>query len=79
MARVFVAAQVGLVLIGWFRLQFPIIVNSPTTPLTIYTAAAPEATLRYLLYALLAGSALIFPALFYLLKIFKLRDAEGPV
>jgi cytochrome d ubiquinol oxidase subunit II len=73
-----VAAQVGLVLIGWYRLQYPVIVNAPTTPLTIYTAAAPEATLRYLLYALIAGSVIIFPALFFLLKIFKLRETEGP-
>jgi cytochrome d ubiquinol oxidase subunit II len=74
-ARILVAAQVGLVLIGWYRLQYPIIVNAPATPLTIYTAAAPEPTLRYLLYALIAGSVVIFPALFYLLKIFKLSEA----
>ena len=74
MARILVAAQVGLVLIGWFRLQFPVIINSKSSPLTIYTAAAPESTLRYLLYALIAGSVLIFPALFYLLKIFKLSE-----
>ena len=74
-ARILVAAQVGLVLIGWYRLQYPGIINAPATPLTIYTAAAPEATLRYLLYALIAGSVIIFPALFYLLKIFKLSEA----
>jgi len=74
MARILVAAQVGLVLIGWFRLQFPIIINSKSDPLTIYTAAAPEPTLRYLLYALIAGSVMIFPALIYLLKIFKLSE-----
>ncbi len=74
MARILVAAQVGLVLIGWFRLQFPVILNSKSSPLTIYTAAAPEPTLRYLLYALIAGSVIIFPALFYLLKIFKLSE-----
>ena len=75
-ARIFVAAQVGLVLIGWFRLQFPVIINSRNDPLTIYTAAAPEPTLRYLLYALIAGSAIIFPALIYLLTIFKLRGTD---
>ena len=42
--------------------------------MTIYTAAAPEPTLRYLLYALIVGSAIIFPALTYLLKIFKVSD-----
>jgi cytochrome d ubiquinol oxidase subunit II len=73
-ARILVAAQVGLVLIGWFWLQFPVIINSRDDPLTIYLAAAPEPTLRYLLYALIAGSAIIFPALVYLLKIFKVSD-----
>ena len=75
-ARLLVAIQVGLVLIGWYRLQYPVIVNSPAESLTIYSAAAPEATLSYLLFALIAGSVIIFPALFYLLKIFKLPSAE---
>jgi len=75
-ARILVAAQVGLVLIGWFRLQFPVIINSRSDSLTIYHAAAPEPTLRYLLYALIAGSAIIFPALVYLLKVFKVSDSD---
>jgi len=75
-ARILVAAQVGLVLIGWFWLQFPVIINSRDDPLTIYVAAAPEPTLHYLLYALIAGSAIIFPALVYLLKIFKVNDTD---
>jgi cytochrome d ubiquinol oxidase subunit II len=75
-ARILVAAQVGLVLIGWFRLQFPTIINSKIDPLTIYSAAAPEPALRYLLYALVAGSVVIFPALIYLLAIFKLGETD---
>jgi cytochrome d ubiquinol oxidase subunit II len=75
-ARILVAGQVGLVLIGWFRLQYPAIINSRIEPLTIYTAAAPEPTLRYLLYALIGGSVIIFPALIYLLTIFKLSEAD---
>lgn len=70
LARLMVAAQVGLILIGWFALQFPDIINSPH-PTSIYNSAAPEATLRSLLYALLVGSTLIFPALIYLFRIFK--------
>jgi cytochrome d ubiquinol oxidase subunit II len=66
---------VALVLVGWFRLQFPVIINSRTDPLTIYTSAAPETTLRYLLYALIGGSLVVFPALFYLLRTFKLGAA----
>jgi cytochrome d ubiquinol oxidase subunit II len=75
-ARILVAAQVGLVLIGWFRLQYPAIINSRIDPLTIYSAAAPEPALRYLLYALMAGSMIIFPALIYLLVIFKLGETD---
>jgi cytochrome d ubiquinol oxidase subunit II len=75
-ARILVATQVGLVLIGWFGLQHPAIINSTTETLTIYNTAAPEATLRYLLYALVGGSAIIFPALIYLLAVFKLSEAE---
>jgi cytochrome d ubiquinol oxidase subunit II len=73
-ARILVAGQVALILIGWFRLQFPVIINARHDPLTIYAAAAPEATLRALLYALIAGSAIIFPALVYLLKVFKMSQ-----
>jgi cytochrome bd ubiquinol oxidase subunit II len=75
-ARILVAAQLGLILLGWFRLQFPAIINLRNDPLTIYTAAAPEATLRALLYALIAGSAIIFPALVYLLKVFKVSERD---
>jgi cytochrome bd ubiquinol oxidase subunit II len=71
-ARAFVATQVALVLIGWFRLHFPMIISSKLDPLTIYNAAAPDPTLRYLLYALIGGSVIIFPALAYLLIVFKL-------
>jgi cytochrome d ubiquinol oxidase subunit II len=78
LARILVAGQVALVLVGWFRLQFPVILNARADPLTIYAAAAPDATLLYLLYALIAGSAIIFPALVYLLKIFKLGEPRAP-
>jgi len=62
--RVLAAIQVGLVLAGWFRLRSGHS-HSPETPLTIYSSAAPESTLRYLLYALAGeGSALYFPFAF---------------
>jgi cytochrome bd-type quinol oxidase subunit 2 len=53
-----------------------VMINSQIQPLTIYNTAASESTLRYLLYALVAGSVIIFPALIYLLKIFKLSEAD---
>ena len=74
LARVVVAVQVGLVLL--VRLRFPVMINSQLQPLTIYNAAAPESTLRYLLYALVIGSVIIFPALVYLMKVFKLSETD---
>lgn len=66
-ARILAGAQIGLILIAWFKIQFPTLVGS----LTIYNSAAPAPVLVYLLYALVLGSLIIFPALFYLMKIFK--------
>jgi cytochrome d ubiquinol oxidase subunit II len=78
LARFEVAVQVSLVLFGWFKLQYPVLIltQMPAEAITVYTAAAPDSSLRYLLYALLGGSALIFPALFYLLRIFKIGNAN---
>lgn len=71
LARVLAAAQVTLVLLGWAKLQFPILFGS----LTVFNSAAPEVTLQWLVGALVVGSAIIFPALFYLLHIFKRHSA----
>lgn len=65
------AAQVVFVLAGWFSLQFPVLIASPSGAVTLYTAAAPEITLKYLLLALGVGSLPIFPSLFYLFRVFK--------
>jgi cytochrome d ubiquinol oxidase subunit II len=73
LARVFAAVQVTLVLLGWFGLRLPALFGS----LTIYEAAAPEPVLCALLGALVVGSALIFPALAYLLWVFKLSGAPA--
>jgi cytochrome bd ubiquinol oxidase subunit II len=64
-----------LILLGWLKLQFPIILQTREAQdvvlLTVYNTAAPDSTLRYLSYALVAGIAIILPALFFLLRIFK--------
>lgn len=76
LSRVMAASQMGLVLLGWFGLQYPVLIPSsePTLNLTLYNSAAPQATLLQLLYALLAGCALIFPAMGYLFLIFKRNE-----
>ncbi|QLY26330.1 cytochrome d ubiquinol oxidase subunit II [Bdellovibrio sp. KM01] len=72
LVRLTAAAQVSLIIMGWFFAIAPAALMTPQGPVTFYQAAAPEATLRQLTYALCIGSALIFPSLFYLMKVFKL-------
>jgi len=74
-SRLLAGVQMALILIGWFKLQFPVIiasrVSSSEPAITLYSTAAPDGTLRYLLISLVVGSLVIFPALFLLLSIFK--------
>ena len=67
-ARLFAAAQVTLILLGWALAQFPHIVEPD---LTITSAAAPQITLELLLGALAAGALLLFPSYYYLIRVFK--------
>jgi cytochrome d ubiquinol oxidase subunit II len=69
LVRFFAGAQVALVLMGWFKMQFPTLISAGG--LTIYNSAAPDAVLKALVYALVIGSALIFPAFYYLMRVFK--------
>lgn len=71
LARVLGAGIVTLVLLGWYAVQYPVAVRFVDGALTFPEAAAPEATQRALLGALLVGSALIFPALGWLFRVFK--------
>jgi cytochrome bd-type quinol oxidase subunit 2 len=54
--QVLIYAQVSLILTGGFRLQFPVIINSTSDPLTLYSGATSE---PYLLYALIDRAAII--------------------
>lgn len=72
-ARVVAAGQVTLILCGWAILYAPNAVITKQRALGFYQEAAPPATLWQLVLALLVGSLFIFPALFYLFKIFKMR------
>jgi cytochrome d ubiquinol oxidase subunit II len=84
LARALGAAIVSLVLLGWFAVRYPVAVSfaadgASAAGITFAEAAAPEATLRALLGALVVGSLAIFPSLAYLFKVFKWRslDAES--
>jgi cytochrome d ubiquinol oxidase subunit II len=70
--RIVASGQVMLILLGWYVLYAPNALNTAQGPLSFYDTAAPPATLRQLVLALLVGSAFIFPSLVYLFRVFKL-------
>jgi cytochrome d ubiquinol oxidase subunit II len=76
-ARALAGAQVALVLAGWFRVQYPVLVRMPGGDLTFFNAHAPESSLNYLAGALAVGSLLILPALAWLFRVFKTRGEDA--
>lgn len=73
LARMAAIGQVTLILVGWSLAQFPYLI---TPDVTILNSAAPPATLRLLIAALIAGAVILFPSLGYLFYIFKAKDAR---
>jgi cytochrome d ubiquinol oxidase subunit II len=69
-ARVLGAAQVVALLLGWAVAQWPYLVYPD---LTIAGSAAPQSTLALTAATLPVGLALLLPALWYLMKVFKSR------
>ncbi len=67
-ARIAAAAQVTLIVWGWGLAQYPYLVPPV---FTISDAAAPDITLKLALIAVLAGAVVLFPSLYYLLRVFK--------
>jgi cytochrome d ubiquinol oxidase subunit II len=67
-ARAAAAVQVALIVVGWGASQYPYLV---VPDLTLETASAPEPVQVALLWALAAGAALLFPALYLLFRVFK--------
>ena len=76
LARFCVAGQVTLILWGWGLAQYPYLVRPE---LTIHNSAAPQATMRALLWALAAGVVLLFPSYWYLFHVFKGSTQKSPV
>lgn len=73
LARILGATVVTLILLGWAIAQYPYIV---IPDVAIFEVAAPDTTLKFTTWALVAGSALLFPSLAYLFVVFKREDAE---
>ena len=75
-ARILAGGQVAIILAAWFVVQFPVLVKlKGGADLTFFNAHAPAAVLDQLGWALLAGGALILPALAWLLRVFKSETA----
>ena len=74
LARACAAAQVSILLIGWGIAQYPYLVRPD---ITVFSAAASPWTLRFLLGALAAGAVLLFPAIFFLFRVFKWEAIYG--
>lgn len=70
LARAAAIAQVSLLLLGWGLAQYPYLIYPDVT---LHDAAAPEATLRFVLYALPFGAVLLIPSLWFLFRVFKSR------
>jgi cytochrome d ubiquinol oxidase subunit II len=74
LARACAAAQVSFLLVGWGMAQYPYLVRPD---ITVFSAAASPWTLRFLLGALAAGAVLLFPAIFFLFRVFKWEAISG--
>lgn len=72
--RILVVAQVIFILLGFFFIQAPVIIQTQQGPLTFGDTAAPEATLVQLILALVVGLFIILPCLGILFWIFKFKD-----
>lgn len=73
-SRFLTGGIVALILIGWLGMQFPDLIRMQNGSLEIAAAQAPPAVLRSIGYALIGGSLLIFPSLYYLFRVFKFSE-----
>ena len=70
--RIGIGIQVTFILIGWFYVQFPVLIKLQSGEhLTFFNTQAPAATLEQLLIALIVGLVLVVPGFIYLFKVFK--------
>lgn len=71
-SRISAGSQLLFIIGAFCKVYYPVVVViGDGTDLSLFNSAAPEITLRYLGWALVAGSLLIFPALFFLYRVFK--------
>lgn len=68
LARLFAAAEISLLILGWGLAQHPYLCYPD---LTFAETAAPRPTLAFVVYSLPLGAVLLGPSLFYLFQVFK--------
>ena len=73
LARLAVGLQVSLIFWGWPLAQYPLLLPPD---MTVARVAAPEATLRLVLWVLAVGGIVLLPSLWYLFQIFKTVPAD---
>jgi cytochrome d ubiquinol oxidase subunit II len=72
--RVGAGIQVTAILVGWFSIQFPVLIEVKNAgELTFYNTQAPAATLEQLFIALVIGLLLVIPGFVFLFRVFKIR------
>jgi cytochrome bd ubiquinol oxidase subunit II len=77
LSRIAVGVQLVFIIGAFYAAYYPtIVVIRDGEDLSLINSAAPEITLTYLGWALIAGSLLIFPALAYLYIVFKSGKGE---
>lgn len=69
--RLAMGAQACCVLVGFFAAQFPVLLRTSGRDYTYRDLAAPESTLRGLLWAVGIGLLIIVPLLTYLIAVYK--------
>jgi cytochrome d ubiquinol oxidase subunit II len=74
LARVLAAAQTAAILAGWAASQYPYLL---VPDFTIWNAAAPAETRRWLLVFLAAGVPVLAPSLFVLYRVFKAAGQQS--
>ncbi|MFW7378582.1 MAG: cytochrome d ubiquinol oxidase subunit II [Oligoflexus sp.] len=72
--RIVAAAQMSLIIAGWFLTYAPHALLTKQGAINFYEAAAPRSTQVQLVIALVVGSLFIFPALIFLLKVFQSKQ-----
>jgi cytochrome d ubiquinol oxidase subunit II len=75
--RAGIGLQVTSILIGWFAIQYPVLIKvKDGQDLTFFNTQAPASTQLQLLIALIVGLIVIIPAFIYLFRVFKKTETR---